>query len=352
MIRLFRPRADGFDAAAEQRQVVEAVLRSATALVAAEDDPLQLIARHCEALTALAPHIVLAWTWFGSPSPDRIRPQVVAGAASSYARELIIQRDWMTRLGPAFRSIEGRRLEPFSVSRRSLYGPWRRAAQEHGVRSVLALPLRSSLDDQCGLFVLYSDIDRYFDRVGVGLFDALAGLFSAVLSRAARNAELALAAQRDALTGVANRRTLTLLDPGVRRLSPHDPPSSLVLLDIDHFKAINDQLGHAAGDEAIRRVAQLLLASLRETDTVVRWGGEEFVVWLPGQDAAQAQAVAEKLRLAVADAPSPRLTVSVGTASLRLGETLSEAIARADGAMYAAKQAGRNRVMSSEALVP
>jgi len=349
---LFGPahRPDAFDPAAEQRQVVEAVLRSAATLVATEDDPRLLITRHCEALTALAPHIVLAWTWFGPPDPDRIRPQVVAGAASAYAHELVIDRGWLTRLGPAFRSIEGKRLEPFSVSRRSLFGPWRRAAQAHGVRSVLALPLRSSVDDQRGLFVLYSDVPDYFGRVGVGLFDALAGLFSAVLSRAARNAELARTACRDALTGLANRQALAVLDPSSRRLSPHDPPASLLLLDIDHFKALNDSLGHAAGDDALRRVAQLLLAHLREDDTVLRWGGEEFVVWLPGLDAARALAVAEKLRVAVAGAPPPRLTVSVGTTTLRTGESLTDAIARADRAMYAAKRAGRNRVAVAESL--
>jgi diguanylate cyclase (GGDEF)-like protein len=345
--RLSRPT---FDAAAEQRQIVETVLRSATALVAADDDARQLISRHCETLTQLAPHIVLAWTWFGPPAPDQIRPQVVAGSASAYARDMSIDNNWLTRLGPAHRALAGRRLEPFAVSQRSLYGPWRRAAQDHGVKSVLALPLCSSVDDQRGLFVLYADVPGYFDQVGVGLFDALAGLFSAVLSRAARNAELARVAQRDALTGLANRRALALMDPAVRRLSAHDPPASLVLLDIDHFKDINDRLGHAAGDEAIRRVAQLLLATLREGDTVVRWGGEEFVVWLPGLDILRAQAVAEKLRLAVAEAPPPCMTVSIGMAELRLGESLADAIHRADHAMYAAKQAGRNRVVSSEAL--
>jgi diguanylate cyclase (GGDEF)-like protein len=82
---------------------------------------------------------------------------------------------------------------------------------------------------------------------------------------------------------------------------------------------------------------------------VVRWGGEEFVVWLPGLDGLRAQAVAEKLRLAVAEAP-PRLTVSAGMAELRVGESLHDAIDRADRAMYAAKQGGRNRVAASEAL--
>lgn len=344
----FRRPAD-FDAAAEQRQVAEAVLRSATALVDGDDEPQRLITRHCETLTALAPHIVLAWVWFGPPAPDRIRPQIVAGRASAYARGLDIRRDWLTRHGPAFRSLAGQRLEPFGVSPRSLYGPWRRAAIEHGVQSVLALPLRSAVDEQRGLFVLYADLPGYFDRVGVGLFDALGGLFSAMLSRAARNAELAREARRDALTGLANRRALSVLDPSARRLVPHDPPSSVVVLDVDHFKTINDRFGHAAGDEAIRRVARLLQSALRADDLLLRWGGEEFVVWLPGEDARRAGVVAEKLRAVVAaDAGGPALTVSAGVAALEVGEPLADAIARADAAMYAAKQAGRNRVHCAE----
>ncbi len=342
----FRQRAPQIDVPAEQRRVVEAVLRSATTLVASDDDPRHIISRHCEALTRLAPHIVLAWTWFGPPSPDRIRPQVVAGAASAYAQELDIARDWLTRHGPAYRVLDGRRLEPFAVSGRSLYGPWRRAAAEHGVRQVLALPLRSSVDDQRGLFVLYADRPGYFDDVGVGLFDALAGLFSAVLSRAARNAELSQAARLDVLTGLPNRRALEVLEPSSTRLSEADPPACVLLADIDHFKRINDQWGHAAGDDAIRRVGGALREALRTEDTVLRWGGEEFVVWLPGLDGVRAGIVAEKLRRAVAELPSPALTVSIGVATLQVGETLADAIARADQAMYLAKQGGRNRVQA------
>lgn len=340
----FRRRTDDLDIPAEQRQAVEAVLRSATALVASDDDPRRIITRHCEALTRLAPHIVLAWTWFGPPAPDRIRPQVVAGAASAYARALDIPRDWLTRHGPAYRVLEGRRLEPFAVSSRSLYGPWRQAAAEHGVRQVLALPLCSSVDEQRGLFVLYADQHGYFDRVGVGLFDALAGLFSAVLSRAARNAELSQAANLDVLTSLPNRRAMALLAPAATRLADVDPPASVLLADIDHFKAINDQQGHAAGDQAIRRVAGALRDALREEDLVARWGGEEFVVWLPGLDAARAAVVAEKLRQAVAGMTEPTLTVSIGLASLQVGEPLADAIDRADRAMYRAKQHGRNRI--------
>jgi diguanylate cyclase (GGDEF)-like protein len=346
----------GFDPRAEQALVAEAVVRSAASLVDGDDDAQALIERHCQALTLLAPHIVLAWTWFGPPRADTLRPQAVAGTASRYARTLVIQRNLLTAVGPAFRTLAGARLEPFNVSTASLYGPWRYAAREHGVKSVLALPLASQVDDQRGLFVLYSDVPRYFDLVGVGLFEALAQLFSAVLSRAVRNTELARAAHRDSLTGLPNRGALTLLEPTLRRLGEHDPPVAVLMLDIDHFKRINDEQGHDGGDAALRHVAQRLQALLRQGDTLVRWGGEEFCLCLRGVEAAGARAVAEKLRaglaaeaVPLADGAARQITASLGVAMLRPGEPLAAAVGRADQALYVAKRHGRNRV---ETLLP
>lgn len=343
----------GFDARAEQSRVAEAVVRCAAALVGSDDGAQGLIERHCQTLTALAPHIVLAWTWFGAPGAQTLTPQAVAGAASPYARKLVIQRNALTAIGPAFRTLAGQRLEPFSVSTSSLYGPWRHAAREHGVRSVLGLPLASCHDDQRGLFVLYADVDRYFELVGVGLFEALAQLFSAVLSRAARNAELARAAHSDALTGLRNRAALGLLAPGLHRLTPLDPPVAVLMLDVDHFKHINDRHGHDGGDHALRQVGARLQAVLRQDDLLLRWGGEEFCVFAPGADRSAGLAVGEKLRAALAAEPvcmpDGRLievTASVGVAQLRPGEEPAAALGRADQALYAAKADGRNRVQA------
>ena len=190
-----------------------------------------------------------------------------------------------------------------------------------------------------------------FERVGVGLFEALAQLFSAVLSRAVRNAALAHAAHSDALTGLANRSALTLLAPTLRRLSEHDPPVAVLMLDIDHFKRINDQHGHEAGDNALRHVAQTLQGALRQGDTLVRWGGEEFCICLPGVVAPDATTVAEKLRaslashtLRLADGTPVAMTASLGVAMLQPGEPLAAALGRADQALYRAKHAGRDRV--------
>jgi diguanylate cyclase (GGDEF)-like protein len=341
----------GFDARVEQSRVAEAVVRSAALLVGGDDDPQALLERHCRTLTALAPHILLAWTWFGRPDADTLRPQTVAGAASDYARSLVIRRNVLTAIGPAFRTLAGRRLEPFNVSAASLYGPWRDAAREHGVRSVLALPLASTADDQRGLLVLYADVPRYFELVGIGLFEALSQLFSAVLSRAVRNRALAEAAYRDPLTGLPNRGALALLEPRLLRPTADDPPVAVVMLDIDRFKSINDHFGHDGGDAALRHVAARLHSLVREADSLVRWGGEEFCLCLPGTDAVGAQAAAEKLRAGLAASPVPMpdgtalsLTASLGLAMLGAGEPLADAVARADAALYRAKHGGRNRV--------
>ena len=345
----------GFNARREQSRLAEVVVRCAATLVASDADAQALIERKCQLLTTMAPHIVLAWTWFGPPKADRLRPQAVAGAASEYARALVIERTPLTQVGPAFRTLAGKRLEPFNVSTMSLYGPWRAAARDHGVRSVLALPLASFHDEQRGLFVLYSDVPDYFDLVGIGMFEALAQLFSAVLSRAARNAELAQAAHRDPLTGLHNRAAMPLLTSMLLRTTAADPPAAVLMIDIDRFKQVNDEHGHATGDAALRHAARCLQGSLRRGDALMRWGGEEFAVALADATPAQARAVAEKLRVAIETSPLAlegggrlQLTASVGVAQLAAGEAVVEALGRADAALYAAKRAGRNRVETAE----
>lgn len=348
-------RRAGFDPRAERGLIAEVVVRCAAALVSFDGDPQGLIERKCQTLTTLAPHLVLAWTWFGDPGARRLQPQAVAGAASSYARGLVIERNALSAIGPAFRTLAGQRLEPFNVSRHSLYGPWRFAAREHGVRSVLALPLSSTHDERRGLFVLYSDIEDYFDLVGVGLFEALAQLFSALLSNASRQAELSRAANRDALTGLPHRGSVALLAGKLRRMTEFDPPAAVVMLDLDHFKAINDSHGHSVGDAVLCAAAERLQAALRQGDTLLRWGGEEFCVVLPNTDRPGAQSVAEKLRASLAASPlelsaGPACTVtaSVGFASIRVGEELASAVDRADAALYRAKRAGRDRTVGAE----
>jgi len=150
-------------------------------------------------------------------------------------------------------------------------------------------------------------------------------------------------ADHDALTGLANRRRLeAALSEHLARCERYGPEGAVLLLDIDHFKTVNDTEGHAAGDQLLKDVADVLRRDLRDSDTLARLGGDEFAVLLPKADSRQAIRVAAKLVGAVRDIGA---TISVGAvASERLDRfTVDEALAKADHAMYNAKTAGRDR---------
>lgn len=158
----------------------------------------------------------------------------------------------------------------------------------------------------------------------------------------------------DCLTGLYNRRYFEeALEREVQRAQRLQYPLALLMLDIDHFKVLNDRYGHQVGDEVLRWVAMTLRLNLRSLDTAARYGGEEFAALLPGSDAAAAEAVAERLRLAVQQIRPPVnhhslpsiVTVSVGAAVYPdQASNPIELVARADEAMYQAKRQGRNRV--------
>ena len=179
---------------------------------------------------------------------------------------------------------------------------------------------------------------------------AALGLLAEV--EAARRA-LREVAIRDGLTHLHNRRFFAArLVAEIERARREASPLTLVLIDVDHFKRINDAWGHAIGDEVLCRVAETLMACVRPYDLSARYGGEEFVALLPGTTLAEAAVVAERIRLAIeslsipvpAAAASPQVTASLGVASLGPlpdnGEGLQQ---RADQALYEAKAAGRNR---------
>lgn len=162
------------------------------------------------------------------------------------------------------------------------------------------------------------------------------------------NRALAELATTDSLTGLRNRRAFDhSLALELAIVERHRSPLSLLMLDVDHFKRINDRLGHEAGDQVLQMIGQILSAGARVIDIVARVGGEEFAVLLPNTGAQGALEVAERMRLAVAQAPAGAhggVTISIGAVTLHDGETACSLYARADAALYAAKEAGRNRV--------
>jgi two-component system cell cycle response regulator len=162
----------------------------------------------------------------------------------------------------------------------------------------------------------------------------------------------------DALTGLHNRRYMeSHLQTLLRGAAERDRPLSIQMLDIDHFKAINDTYGHDAGDDVLREFADRVRANVRGIDLVCRLGGEEFVVVMPDTDAALARVVAERVRQRIAAEPfvvsggTQRIdvTVSIGIATRLAGDSPDDLVKRADLGLYAAKHGGRNRVVGEAA---
>lgn len=163
-------------------------------------------------------------------------------------------------------------------------------------------------------------------------------------------------ASRDALTGVGNRIALEVTaEREIAIARRTNQPTTLLVLDIDHFKRINDRYGHSAGDHVLVETARQLRKNCRESDSVFRFGGEEFVVLLSQTEENGAFAIAERIRHAIAsmnlqhEQTGLHVTASIGIASLNRGEGLRAWFDRADRALYLAKQAGRNRVVRAAA---
>ncbi|WP_396587957.1 diguanylate cyclase domain-containing protein [Bermanella sp. R86510] len=154
--------------------------------------------------------------------------------------------------------------------------------------------------------------------------------------------------ETDSLTGLSNRRKLDdILASEIGRSNRYHSPLSVILADIDHFKRVNDEHGHLKGDEIICRVGDLLKQHTRETDTIGRWGGEEFLLVCPGIDQVEAVGLAEKIRElleATQQGDGIQVTASFGVAALQDNDTVDSLVSRADRGLYKSKQSGRNRV--------
>lgn len=182
----------------------------------------------------------------------------------------------------------------------------------------------------------------------------LEGIILDISDRKALEDELAELATLDPLTGLLNRRETTrLLEEEITRAKRYGRALSLLWIDFDHFKAINDEYGHAAGDSVLNSTSQLLADSVRSADVLGRFGGEEFVVVLPEMDRFEASETAERLRNLISETPQPlgdgktvRLTISIGVSVFPdNGPDVRALCAAADKAMYQAKSNGRNQVV-------
>jgi len=157
----------------------------------------------------------------------------------------------------------------------------------------------------------------------------------------------------DSLTGIANRRiSLESLDGAISFAQRHQTPLSIIMADLDDFKSVNDTFGHNAGDQVLQAFASLLMENSRQEDLTARWGGEEFIMMLPGTGAKKASVFGERLRHRLEEMAFPdsgiRLTASIGVSAYQLGETSISFIGRADQALYEAKRLGKNQVIMLE----
>jgi len=223
------------------------------------------------------------------------------------------------------------------------------------IRSYLAVPI-CLYESVLGLLRLDSDTAGGFSVEDAIKLQPLANAATIALENARLFGEVQRLAITDGLTGMYNRRHFfELAERELNRARRFEQPVSAIMLDLDHFKQVNDTYGHAVGDQVLRVVAERCGESIRDIDILGRYGGEEFAVILPGTDLPGTQTMAERLRRYIADVPVPTdkgdltVTISLGVASSAQDQDDEEDVAallnRADAAMYAAKQAGRNRVV-------
>jgi len=229
--------------------------------------------------------------------------------------------------------------------------------QRHG--AFLCVPLPSQGGEVLGVLTAQKPEPQGFSLGDLELFQAVARQVAMALENAQLYQRTKELSTRDDLTGLFNRRHFFgTLEKEVQRASRYHRVFALLLLDLDAFKAYNDTHGHLQGDEALREVARLLLASTRRADTVARFGGEEFVVLLPEITKPAAAVVAEKIRAAIEQypfagremQPGGKLTVTCGLAAYPQNENAEDGLAlveRADRALYAGKQRGGNCVTAA-----
>jgi diguanylate cyclase (GGDEF)-like protein len=214
---------------------------------------------------------------------------------------------------------------------------------------------QSALDFVAGLSVFIALTAYYTRAISKRLLEGIRlqhanGSLAAQLRTALQKVEIDAAT--DALTGHWNRRALDdVLKQQVERRAATGRPFSILMLDIDFFKNINDEFGHMVGDDVLRAFAQRLREFLRSADVCARFGGEEFVVVLPETSLATAMEVGQRIRKGIAQAPllnKPRVqaTVSIGVATMEKEQSINELFAAADAAVYLAKNEGRNQVRS------
>jgi diguanylate cyclase (GGDEF)-like protein len=287
--------------------------------------------------------------------PDHdVRHLLLAGGASVDQFPGLLFVETLAGLTPQYVALRTPWLGPYSKSDHQLV-----FADSKIVRSIAIIPLRHKGRLLGSMNFGSADPSRFTPNHASDFFAHLGVIASFALENAVNRARLLRSGFTDVLTGWHNRRYLQVrIKEELARARRHDTPLSCLMLDIDHFKNVNDRFGHAAGDRVLREIAQRVESQVRATDVTARYGGEEFTILLPDTSVDSAALLAERIRHAVSATPfdvgdgqSLTVTASIGIASASpqrvdadlktVGESL---IARADVAMYRAKSAGRDRI--------
>lgn len=225
---------------------------------------------------------------------------------------------------------------------------------------VLYLVMDATMRDWTPVHPLPSSVLKALRSFNLAGTIVILGLLALVYRQLISQAESVLRHQActDPLTQLQNRRAvLDVISHEFAAYGRQGRPLVVMVVDVDHFKSINDKHGHHAGDGVLQSVAKVLQGGVRSMDHVARWGGEEFLLVLPATDMIEARVVAERLRASVAAqichaTKGPiGVTVTLGLAQLHAGESVEQLISRADQALYQGKLAGRNRVVVAEAAI-
>ena len=268
--------------------------------------------------------------YIGAIDGVRIGPNVGSCGTAVFRREAVIVAD---------------------IPNDPLWEDYRELAAEHDYRSCWSTPILSHQGDVLGVFAMYSRSVREPTAVELRLIDTIIRIAGIAIERKRAEDRIQFMANHDALTGLPNRILLKdRLEQALLHAQRYDRWVTVVFIDLDNFKFVNDSLGHNAGDELLKVVARRMVESVRETDTVVRLGGDEFVVLLVDQpkNTDIVTATLQKLRLAIAEGVrieghDLRVTGSIGIANYPNNGTDADALlASADAAMYRAKEIGRD----------
>ena len=288
--------------------------------------------------------------------PDHdIRHLLLANGTPAESFDHLLMVEAITGLAPQYISLRRPWLGPFASCDHQLICP---GAVD--IESIAIIPLTHRQKLLGSINLCSADSKRFTAAHATDFLEHLGIIASFCVENSINRARLLRSGFTDALTGWHNRRYLTVrLGEELARARRDGARLVCLMLDIDHFKRVNDSWGHAAGDAVLRELAQRIESQVRASDVAARYGGEEFVVLLPGTDVASALLLAERIRTAVSATPidlpngeAVTITASIGIAEVQpapeaddlktIGDSL---IARADVALYAAKAAGRDRVM-------